>query len=479
MKSQPFFFLFQTSIGKYLYDVNMNKILKLPEKVADSLHREDEIQYIDDADVRSYIDNIKKIGFLKENRVEISKHPDTEYLAYYADRGIENLILQVTQNCNLRCKYCVYSEGSGYKNRNHANRKMTWDIAKKAMDFYISHSVDVETLYVSFYGGEPLLEYKFIEKCMNYMHENSFHKRVSFNITTNGTLLSDEIMKILVKYQVTLIISFDGPEEIQNSGRVFQNSNIGSFQCILKNMRCFQEKYNDYWKKYVSINTVLYAGAGFRMIYDFFKDQELFDGMRIVMNFPSTTYNDSPKIMEEQYYNEWYYYNFILFLYKIRWFKHLKPYICSPLDIKRIGFFENLPVTVSQKLAVQNHHGGPCIPGIFRLFVNVEGKFYPCERVSECSDASCIGSLETGLDLQRMEICLNIERLSEELCHKCWAYRFCNVCVAKVDDLGKLSSRNLLKQCQSVRHAAETTLKEYVVLKELGYDTDAESLLED
>ena len=97
MKSQPFFFLFQTSIGKYLYDVNMNKILKLPEKVADSLHREDEIQYIDDADVRSYIDNIKKIGFLKENRVEISKHPDTEYLAYYADCGIENLILQVTQ----------------------------------------------------------------------------------------------------------------------------------------------------------------------------------------------------------------------------------------------------------------------------------------------------------------------------------------------------------------------------------------------
>ena len=46
--------------------------------------------------------------------------------------------MQVTQNCNLRCKYCVYS--GSYSNRVHSNKRMSFETAKSAIDFLYAHS---------------------------------------------------------------------------------------------------------------------------------------------------------------------------------------------------------------------------------------------------------------------------------------------------------------------------------------------------
>ena len=63
------------------------------------------------------------------------------------------MTLQVTQNCNLRCSYCPYS--GGYEQRSHNNQRMSFDIAKKSMDFFIAHSEDQPEINLGFYGGEP------------------------------------------------------------------------------------------------------------------------------------------------------------------------------------------------------------------------------------------------------------------------------------------------------------------------------------
>lgn len=74
--------------------------------------------------------------------------------------------MQVTQNCNLRCQYCVYS--GSYINRVHNNKRMSVEVAKQAIDFLVKHSENSKEISIGFYGGEPLLEVPLIREVVDY-----------------------------------------------------------------------------------------------------------------------------------------------------------------------------------------------------------------------------------------------------------------------------------------------------------------------
>ena len=73
------------------------------------------------------------------------------------------------------------------------------------------------------------------------------------------------------------------------------------------------------------------------------------------------------------------------------------------------------------------HHDGPCVPGMKKLFIDVNGDFYTCEKFVEDKKSS-IGNLSHGFDLKKIEEYLNIGVLTENECKSCWASRFCNIC---------------------------------------------------
>ena len=112
-------------------------------------------------------------------------------------------------------------------------------------------------------------------------------------------------------------------------------------------------------------------------------------------------------------------------------------------------------------------HYGPCIPGQRRLFIDVNGGFYPCERVSETSDAMNIGNVRDGFDFEKARSLLNISQLTEKQCKNCFALRHCNLCAKYCDNNGELSSELKLSNCKNVRFAAEDTFKNYLMFKEL------------
>ena len=82
------------------------------------------------------------------------------------------------------------------------------------------------------------------------------------------------------------------------------------------------------------------------------------------------------------------------------------------------------------------HHNGPCIPSINRLFVDVYGNFYPCEKVIEVP-FSTIGNINSGIDKEKVKTFLNIGKLTEKECKKCWAMRYCNICLMFCNDVEK------------------------------------------
>lgn len=147
-KENPFIHLFQTAFGYYLYDVNTNQIIKIKQDTYERLSNQEKGYK---TDTNEEIEILYENGYLKNNKVQNVNHPYTELLPYALENKIHILILQVTQNCNLRCDYCLYS--GKYNTRSHQNKRMNFSVAKEAIDFLKEHSKEKERFILRFMVG--------------------------------------------------------------------------------------------------------------------------------------------------------------------------------------------------------------------------------------------------------------------------------------------------------------------------------------
>ena len=221
MGKTPFVYIFNTASSYYLYDVNKSRLIKISQRISDLIKSGN---YESDDDCKILIEK----GYLtsKDNENIIIEHPANQVVEQYLNSNVQQLILQVTQNCNLRCKYCVYS--GSYSNRVHNNKRMDISTALRAVDFFVEHSTMTNFANISFYGGEPLLEMNLIEKTVEYCEQVLKGKEIRYNITSNATLLNKEFVAFLQKYNFALNISLDGPRNIQNHSRVFADGEKGT-----------------------------------------------------------------------------------------------------------------------------------------------------------------------------------------------------------------------------------------------------------
>ena len=133
---------------------------------------------------------------------------------------VTSLALFLTQTCNMRCVYC-YGEGGEYGGRG----VMSEATALAAVDWLLESSGEEKTVHVSFFGGEPLLNFLLLQRVVAYAREQAAvcGKEVKFGMTTNASLLTDEIIAYLAEEQISPLVSFDGPPEIHDRQRPFRN----------------------------------------------------------------------------------------------------------------------------------------------------------------------------------------------------------------------------------------------------------------
>lgn len=137
---------------------------------------------------------IKKEDFSIENSLLIDKGFVTAededlklYKYFYLSRLFDNKNISVsiatTMACNLRCPYC-FEEG------NKSNEMMSEDVAEAIVKYLVAkrkHEINV-----TWFGGEPLMNFKVIEKISNSLKEHNV--TFSASIITNGTLLTDDMI---------------------------------------------------------------------------------------------------------------------------------------------------------------------------------------------------------------------------------------------------------------------------------------------
>lgn len=234
------FKIFQNDNKKYIYCVKDNKIFEIDNKTL-ALLNQDKKTYKELQDNLSLLfskdelDELIKSMYnygLIENKSEGLKNNCKQI-----SRSVSSIILLVAQDCNLRCSYCYADEGK-YNN----SGTMDFAIAKKSIDFLI-HKSESEKLGICFFGGEPLLNFKLIKEVVDYCHtkEKETNKKFGFSMTSNGTLINNEIEEFIIKNNIKLQISIDGDEKTHNSNRYYADKS-GSYKTVLKKTKCLREK---------------------------------------------------------------------------------------------------------------------------------------------------------------------------------------------------------------------------------------------
>ena len=152
---------------------------------------------------------------------------------------LPQLVFEVTDACNLRCKYCGYADlYEGYDKRE--NLKFPFHKAKLLIDYlHVLWQENecggvVEPVSIGFYGGEPLLNVPFIEEVIAYLEGlPPVGKKFHYNMTTNAMLL-DKYMDFLVEKEFRLLISLDGDKD----GQVYRVDAAGrnSFDRVFANI---------------------------------------------------------------------------------------------------------------------------------------------------------------------------------------------------------------------------------------------------
>ncbi|MGE5630833.1 MAG: Cys-rich peptide radical SAM maturase CcpM [Caulobacteraceae bacterium] len=474
MDGNAYVHFFQTRDNNYVYDVNTNSILKVSKEIYDYLKQNiDGCKEYFNEQMEQEIGKMLSAGFLSSKRMSEVEHPYSELLPYFIKNALSTITLQVTQQCNLRCNYCAYS--GTYENRTHSDKIMSFEIAQKGIDFLIQNSSEAYKLNISFYGGEPLLMYELIKSCVSYAKKEAVGKDIRFSMTTNGTLLNDSIIEFLVENDFHLLISLDGPEEIHDKNRRFAANGQGTFKVIMNNIARFKNKYPDYVKKNIAFNAVLDGTTDFNCMNDFFCTYEDIKEFRTNINSIADKYLKKNVDVYKRYSIQQRYERFKYMLYKVN---KLDMGFTSKLLNKEFTKFEDrlYKRKYSKSISEKEHHGGPCVPAVKKLFMDINGVFYPCERVSELSEPMKIGSVYEGLDVDKMRNILNIGKLTENTCKNCWAYRFCYLCAVQADNLTELSAEKKLSNCRNVRFKTEEDFKDYCMLMEFGCNFEEEEL---
>lgn len=145
-----------------------------------------------------------------------------------------HLTILPTINCNLACPYC-------YEDKRDEN--MTLKVIQKLKKFVTDKIDNLSNLNVTWYGGEPLLQIGVIEKLSRFFIQECDKKNVRYNakMITNGTLLTDNIVDILIQSKVTqLQVTIDGPEDVHNKRRYYKCGTKESFQDIIRGLKACQ-----------------------------------------------------------------------------------------------------------------------------------------------------------------------------------------------------------------------------------------------
>lgn len=175
-----------------------------------------------------------KLGFIIKENVDEVKVADMQNFDDMYSK-ILRLVIMPTEECNFRCKYCYESFNKGIISQENQRNLLLW--LRKNIHKY-------ERVEVGWFGGEPLLAHNVISELSEEMIRICHKAGIAYSasITTNGYLLTPEMMRNMIKARIlTYQITIDGIEEQHNQFRQLKSGD-GTFQIIVDNLKAIKKE---------------------------------------------------------------------------------------------------------------------------------------------------------------------------------------------------------------------------------------------
>jgi uncharacterized protein len=256
-------------------------------------------------------------------------------------------------------------------------------------------------------------------------------------------------------------------------------SGAGSYDLILKNLKQMKKLNPDYFFSKITYRPVITPPYDAGAIINYFYNSGLFKPLKIPIQVtPVSTYGssyiaESDIPIEKQQFKK----------NRRRLFSNYKKSLLSgkynELNIEKTWFRDMIEIIhFRKKIPLRERHPalGQCTPGLHRLFVNPDGKYYMCERVGE---HFCIGDIENGLNFKKISTFFSRWVKFFEDCSNCWALRFCCKCFHDVQRDGKFNEKRKKSFCQSTLKTFEMLLSEYCDILEKNPDAFKDFVPED
>ena len=208
--------LLTNDFGKYMF-VSTDDFKKIVSKNIDASSelaeklKENKIMY-DESDLKYTSDN---------------RH-DMRQIKGHLNAATSLHIFVVTTVCNMSCIYCQANNGLEC-----SHLVMDKEMAERAVDIALQ-SPD-PSLSFEFQGGEPLINFDIIRHIVEYTEEHKGNHSISYNVVTNLTLLTDEILDFFVCNHFGIATSIDGSELVHNNNRVFLDG-TGTFRKVVESV---------------------------------------------------------------------------------------------------------------------------------------------------------------------------------------------------------------------------------------------------
>lgn len=343
----------------------------------------------------------------------------------WEDGVAKSITFIVTKDCQLACKYC-YLVGKNTKER------MTWDVAKQAIDYILDHESDMseESVIWDFIGGEPFLEIDLIDKICDYLKVEMFRRNhhwfnsYRFSFSTNGINYGTDKVQHFIKKNhehLSIGITIDGTKRKHDLNRIWKTAEMeqgimpkpeeeqGSYDDVVKNIPLWLEQFPGAGTKVtISSADIPYIKESVLHLYSLGIHE-----VNINCVFEDVWKDGDDKLFEQQlteladaiidcgYYTD---------------------YACS-------FFTEHM----GKPMDCQSENQNWCGAGRM-LAVDAEGNFYPCTRFAQYSlrskKAWIIGNVRDGIDKNKLRPFFTLDRCTQSTdeCINCEVASGCAWC---------------------------------------------------
>lgn len=371
---------------------------------------------------------LKEKGFIKDEMDIFDLTAKWRKIHSFLFRGPSLHIVVATKRCNYNCIYCQAVP----RPMNARGYDMDIPTARKVVDTIFESPSSVIT--IEFQGGEPLANWKAVKFIVKYAREKNkeIKKRLRISMVTNLSLMTEERLKFLQEKRVAICTSLDGPEEVHNKNRPWQEGNSYKIAAYwIKKIREYEKKQEKKGKQPYKLNALVTISSFSLKYPKEIVDEYLKWGFRGIHLRPVSYLGLSGERRNEIGYSLKEFMDF--------WKKGVEHTI--EVNLKGKFIYERGLLVMLDKINTRFNNfldlRSPCGAGIGQVSYRYDGKVFPCDEARMIEDDTfCIGRVGKNnfkeiVSHPTVKSLITASLLDNLACDLCVYKPYCGVCPVK------------------------------------------------